>query len=611
MQKYIRSIVSSFLSVIGGFNASEFQPIVFQQLYSMDVTKNNSAANAQIASAPGVNRFIPFPYGEKSNALMLDSVAQGFVPFAIISQKSPVDTENMSRISLPSGTLSSVFSNAIHKLGDYIPALQNKKNLKVVPKLLIIKQPVMGIMFPAGIVGIELNFPPAERTFLGDISRIAFIFVQQITKENTDQILQNTGFNSIAVNNAHEKKMLLLNETKEQREYSKELIQSLITDLKSKNSILLRPFLSKLDTVLNSLANTTIGLIIEGQKDLLSELNSFDTKYGLTHVFLSNDHYLFWKKSNTNADKIAHLIQKHKMPIASNYYLFGRIMGYSDEDIRLKYQIEGYLRSTDQLNADGSVAWPYNICKWGIENGMKFNDWVKNKWNVKLYLLSSDKIQRKQYEKDKKDAQKYIVLLPMSMQEAEKLLAGSEKPHVSSNIVKKERPVPIVPPTLSGTDLQKEYDQLFNACQEFLETKYTDNSFELFAKKVTQLKDPSLKIAALKYILNPAMAVDNVVKPGVRKVEKISFDNTINTMYKESNFSNEDVNEYTLTFGKQSKKEKYEKIIRQTSNLKKSSIDATIKQQKVTELEDKFITALLLDFFKIGLEKVKERVDIK
>lgn len=606
VKKYMYSVFLSLLSSIGLIKTEQSKLTSFQQKYSIGSIKENRIINAEIASAPGVNCCIPFPYGQKSIELMLSSVAQDFAPFAVVSQKSPIDSENISRISLPSGTLSSLFSSAINDLALYIPSLQGRKNLKVIPKLLITKDKFMGITVPTGIVGIELCFPPAEQAFLGKISRIAFIFVQNITKENTDQILQSRGFNSIAINDTQQKKMFLINSTEEQRKYSRELIRSLITDLKNNNSKLLSPIFNKLDSVLSSLSNTTVGIIIESNDNFVKELNSFDKQYGLGHVFLSDDHYLFWKTSNKGADAIAHLIQKHKMPLASNYYLFGRVMGYSEDDIKLRYQIEGYLRSTDQLNGDGTVAWPYNICKWGIEKGMKFNDWVKNKWNAKLYLLTSDKMQRKQYEKDKKDAQKYIALLPMSKEEAEKKVTEPEKPQA----VKKERPVPITPPSLSDQERQKEYTALEDAGEKFLTTKYTDDSFELFAKAVTQLKDPSFKIMALKYILNPAMTVDVTVKPGIRKTTKISLENTINTMYKESNFSQEDINEYTLTFGNKSKIKKYEKIIKECGNLKKQqSADAKIKQQ-VVELEDKFIQMLLADFFKVGLEKIRDKFNL-
>lgn len=605
-RKCIYPILLSFFGSITLIKAAQSNFISFQQKYSIDSIKENRNINAEIASAPGVNCCIPFPYGQKSIELMLSSVAQDFVPFAIISQKSPIDSENISRILLPSGTLSSIFSSAINDLALYIPNLKGKKTLKVIPKLLITKDKFMGITVPSGIVGLELCFPSAEQVFLGGISRIAFIFVQNITKEHTDQILKNRGFNSIAINDVHQKKMFLINSTEEQRAYSRVLIKSLISDLKKNNNKLLSPIFNKLDSVLNSLSHTTIGIIIESSDNFVKELNSFDKQYGLKHVFLSDDHYLFWKTSNKNADQIAHLIEKNKMPIVSNYYLFGRIMGYSEEDIKLKYQIEGYLRSTNQLNADGTVAWPYNISKWGIEKGMKFNDWVKNKWNAKLYLLTSDKMQRKQYEKDKKDAQKYIALLPMSKEEAEKKVTQPEKPQV----FKKERPVPITPPSLSDQERQKEYNALEDAGEKFLTTKYTDDSFESLAKAVTQLKDPSLKMMALKYILNPAMTVDVTVKPGIRKVTKISLENTINTMYKESNFSQDDINEYTLTFGNKSKIKKYEKIIQECGDLKKQqSADAKIKQ-RVIELENKFIQMLLQDFFILGLEKIREKFNL-
>lgn len=382
----------------------EINPIIFHQQYSMNQVKNIHNLNKKIATTPGINRSIPFPFGQKNDTHLLTSVKKGYIPFTIISQRSPIDAETISRLALPPGPFSSIFNNAFIELAHYIPTAHGI-SITVHPNLLMSKNHIAGITLPGGIIGIEFNFGQKEQSILGKISRIALIFIQNITKDSSDKKLLLAGFNTLTLHDADNKKMLLINETEEQREYSRSLVHTLITDLKAEHNKIPHFVFNKLDAVLEALTEITIGIIIEQKTTLLQELDDMSKEHDLTYSYLSDDHYIFWNNSNKSARLLVNSIQRHAMPITSNYYLYGKIMDYSEEDIALSYQLEGFLRSINQVNADNSVAWPYNICKWGIKNQSDFNTWINKNWHSGW--ISNNPAYNK-YKHDKREAQRYL-----------------------------------------------------------------------------------------------------------------------------------------------------------------------------------------------------------
>lgn len=224
--------------------------------------------------------------------------------------------------------------------------------------------------------------------------------------------------------------MLIIGETSEQKREVEELVKQLFNNLafEKKMPKIIANIIKK---GVASLSQNTIALIIESTNRVANTLNKYDSLQAIGYALLSDQDYLIYNQTNKAARNLIPIIQK--MPLNTNYYLYGKIMEYSEEVILFKYQIEGYLRSINSINADGTTLWPYNIPQWIQKNKESIDIWVKNKWNV--YFSYFYPAERKQYENDKKEAQKYINMLPLTKKEA--LEALSKSPEKKSTITNK------------------------------------------------------------------------------------------------------------------------------------------------------------------------------
>jgi hypothetical protein len=602
------------------------QKIVFTQLYPIGKVPVTQDA----AGAPGVNTKVPFPFGKKDDAFKLEAVQKKLSDFTIISQANPTDNENIVRYKFPKTTLSAMLGDTERILSKYIPAFKNKK-IEAELRLLVLTKSYGPLVLPSGIVGLEFSFSQATRTLLDEISRVVLFFMKDTTQKNADEIpdfMKFAGIKFVSLNVANPalEGMIILNQTVEQKTEARELITTALTNLKRKGGIT-AAVLSKLDATIKAVGTSTVGLMIEKRNDLVTSLNTIDKQYGLSHINFNAGTALFWNKSNKNADFIVHLIQQHKMPIPQNYYLLGTILHYSEADIKLRYQIEGYLRAHNKMCADGSVAWPYNIPKWGIENGKAFNEWVEKKWNAKLYLLSSDKYKRKQYEKDKKDAQKYIALLPAGYAPTVEPLAKAahvvKKPvpvttakptinqksvSISTNNAVKPKEEPIVP--IDTQKLEKDYKHILTVADtfynEFETKKFTLDDFKKSLEK--KIYHRQLIAPAIKYIMNPILLIarllpGDIYPAGMQDAYKRTIRNFL---------SDSDMALFLAPFTLKSKK--YESDEKKVIELMKANQQGTVTEALQNDAKAAF--AEIRNFFvkytvKNGMILVKRTVEAK
>jgi hypothetical protein len=653
MRRLINLFFLCFPSIVLGitlFKNPALPKITFTQLYNSE----SIPLNQETASAPGINTTIPFPFGKKSSEFILESVQRGFIPFGIISQQFISDSPLIMRMAFPACTLSTLFGPSVGNLFSMITSLP-KKELKVIPKLLFLRGKVLGVSFPSGIVGVELAFPQAEQTALGGISRLCFMFIQNITPENSDAIMDVFGFKSIAFHNATDKehKMLILNENAEQKKYTRSLVDDLFKGLTAKNKIP-KNISDKMKEVLTKIGTTTVGVMIELYSDLVSTLNEYDKQYGLAHMHVANRQYLFWNKNNKNADELIHRFQEKAMPIVSNYYLFGKVMGYSDELIRFRYQLEGYLRAHNNVYSDGTVTWPTNIPKWGIENGINFNKWINDKWNAKLYLLSSEKFKRKQYEQDKKDAQKYLNMLPLTRKEAEAQLqdkpqepyvrkedrpenaaiyqknaiGAMQQKNVTQTTVKKVETKPVTggmiinmqpevqpqQPLMSTQKIQKslneDFEQVQFLCQTYFENfEEKKESFDNLKNELNMtISSKVMSDAAIKYIATPITIASRF---DFGRVEKINVKSVIEITLEQSAFTSQEIGAFIKRAEK--KAEDYREIVeaRQELMTKTEKPSEAAEAQKAIAEKDHELRAFIVgSIIKSGLELIKVRMKI-
>lgn len=358
---------------------------------------------------PDINPLFSFPFGQKSDDLKIQCVQEGFSTLELMSLKLPIDREDIGRLELSAIKLIDFLDQkTVTMLTDLMsPYLKSDviQEFTIVPKLLYFKNKLNSI------IGIELCFPPKEQDIL-KIARIALFFIQNITKNNPDAHTQLLGFNRLAIYNADNlfNKMIIFGETDENKKEIHLLIQSLFNDLeKTYSSVLSHTFLDIIEAEIDSLATSAIGLIVEETQRIPHTLAQYHALENIGSTLLADNHYLIYNPTNQAALHRVTIIQKNSMPLTTNYYLYGSVMGYDEEHITLKYQLEAYLKSINSINSDGTIRWPYNIPKWIKKNKAAFDEWITNKWNAHSYFFYPK--ERRHYEYDKKKAQKYLKYL--------------------------------------------------------------------------------------------------------------------------------------------------------------------------------------------------------
>lgn len=371
---------------------------------SSSVQRNSKIFNT--CHIPAITPLFSFPFGQKSDELKIQCVQEGFCLMELISLKLPIDRDDIGRmIFSPIALCDFLNASTIKMLTEMMSPFLDSKTIKeftVIPKLLYFKGKINSI------IGIELCLPEKEQELL-KIARIALFFIQNITKNNPDIQTSCLGFNRLAIYNADNlyNKMIIFGETDENKNEIRLLIESLFKDLaKTYTAALSHTFLNIIQSELASLATSAIGLIIEESNRVPRLLAEYNALENITSTLLIDDHYLIYNPINQDALALVNSIQKNSMPLNQNYYLYGSVIGYDEEDIALKYQLEAYLKSIGDINSDGTIRWPYNIPKWLKKNKEAFDAWIESTWNAHSYFFYPKK--RRRYEYDKKKAQKYL-----------------------------------------------------------------------------------------------------------------------------------------------------------------------------------------------------------
>ena len=364
----------------------------------------------ETASVTGINPLIPFPFGQKSDDFKLNCVENELSQFEIISQKLPIDAEHVGRYEFSPILLEKFLGENIKQFEETISLYLKgqkvtdliKKHLTIIPKLLFIKKKTMGISAIIGdIIGVELCFPELEKTNFA-IKRIAIFFIEPINNNNPAKNRWIPGFSRLALYNNDSHVFVITNviNIKKLIDFS---FNNLISQCKGISASLIIPLLKK---IVSSFEDNKIGLIIEQSNSATKVINDYSKKYELNYLPLADQNYLFFKNL---ANLKVNTVSLKKAPINSNYCLYGSLMGYEEKDIVFKYQLDGYLRSINNINTDGTIRYPYNIPEWMITHKTNFENWIAKYWNSRWNLRVPD--ERLQYDKDKEDAQKQIKLL--------------------------------------------------------------------------------------------------------------------------------------------------------------------------------------------------------